>query len=510
MAPTPAKFRVVLTAGGTKEPIDDVRYVTNFSTGKFGYEIARALAAAGCEVTVISAPETPFLAGGPIPGVRHLSFTDTESLREALLGEAGADIVFHAAAVSDFRPAHRVHGKISSAANELTVRLERTPKIIDELREAYGKRTMIIGFKLLSGMSWRDLVRRGREQNARCGLNLTVANDLRQVRDGRHPVTLVTVEGGAIRLDGARREVAEKIAAFVLKRAAVDWFRTEHHAEPAPIIGAERLKIGRLIDLAQRLGLLTDRSGNASVRETDSIIVTPRQLDKSRITAEHACLAAVDLGTRVIRSQGPSVKPSIDTGVQEMIYRARSGVDRLLHFHSPWGRYSRRTSFPYPCGTVQEGNEIVAAIGGGSGEFALELAHHGAIIGLTGSGVPRLEAEFSACASAYRTHLSGIGLEGILSRGRLRPVFSDASVVGVVLELGEAVSVFLAESARGRGIGQAVVRQIIDRQLDVVTVEACDVLAYYEALGFVGDRDPRTGLWTLRPPDAPPTDDIFK
>ncbi len=504
------KLRVVVTTGGTKEPIDDVRFITNFSTGKFGYEIARALAAAGCEVTVICPAETPLLAGGPIPGVRHVNFTDTESLRAAILAQAGADAVFHAAAVSDFRPAQRVDGKISSARNALVLRLEKTPKIIAELRAAFGKRTVLVGFKLLSGRPWRELVGRAREQNERCGLNLTVANDLRQMSGGRHPATLVTVEGGAIRLDGSRSEVAAKLAAFVLKRAAVGWFRTEHAAEPAPIIGEERLQIGRLLELAQRGGLLCDRSGNASVRSGGSIIVTPRQLDKSAVRSDQVCLATVDPEARVIRSQGSAAKPSIDTGVQEMIYRARPGIDRLLHFHSPWGRFERRTSFPYPCGTVQEGLEIIAAIGTGSGEFALELAHHGAIIGLTEAGVPRLEAELAACAADYRRHLAEIGLDRLLADGRLRPVFCGASIAGVVLELDGAVSVFLAGSARGRGIGQALVRQIVDRQLDVVTVDACNVLAYYRNFGFDGVRDPRSGLWTLHPPAAPPVADIFK
>ena len=218
-------------------------------------------------------------------------------------------------------------------------------------------------------------------------------------------------------------------------------------------------------------------------------------------------MALVDLGSRRISCQG-TAKSSIDTGVQEMIYRRFPKTDYLLHFHSPWGRFSRRTKFPFPCGTVDEGEEIISALGDQpDGDFALELVHHGALLGLTDGGVSRLTGEWNACRDEYRRHLVAVHKESALGDGRLRPVFADAAIVGVVFEIGDAVAVHLSDAARGQGIGRQVVEQIIARRLNVLTVDDCGVRDYYVSLGFTAERI--ADGWLLKPPAAPTTDELF-
>ncbi|KKQ77331.1 MAG: hypothetical protein US99_C0042G0004 [Candidatus Daviesbacteria bacterium GW2011_GWF2_38_6] len=90
--------RAIITTGGTREPVDDVRFITNFATGKFGYEIARQMVAHGYNVTVLCPREVPALAGLELPGVKHVNFTNAKSLQQALLGQEAPDIIFHAAA----------------------------------------------------------------------------------------------------------------------------------------------------------------------------------------------------------------------------------------------------------------------------------------------------------------------------------------------------------------------------------------------------------------------------
>ena len=98
------RLSAIVTAGGTREPIDDVRYMTNFSTGKFGHSIAQQLADSGFDVTVICPRETPLIAGGPIIGATYLPMTSTARLQETLAAQEPPDLVVHAAAVSDYRP----------------------------------------------------------------------------------------------------------------------------------------------------------------------------------------------------------------------------------------------------------------------------------------------------------------------------------------------------------------------------------------------------------------------
>ena len=78
--------RAIITTGGTKEPVDEVRFLTNFSTGRFGYAIAGCMVEAGYNVTVLCAREVPALAGFELPRVEHVNFTSAESLQQALLG----------------------------------------------------------------------------------------------------------------------------------------------------------------------------------------------------------------------------------------------------------------------------------------------------------------------------------------------------------------------------------------------------------------------------------------
>ena len=111
--------KAVVTAGGTREPIDDVRLIANFSKGRFGSSIASYLNQRGYHTNLICPDDVP-LRAGYINGVNYDYFTDTESLRSLLLSQEKPDIIFHAAAVSDYRP-KRVGGKISSDQEQLVI-----------------------------------------------------------------------------------------------------------------------------------------------------------------------------------------------------------------------------------------------------------------------------------------------------------------------------------------------------------------------------------------------------
>ena len=122
--------KVLVTAGGTREPLDPVRYLGNRSTGRMGYAIAQEAAARGADVVLVSAPSAL-----PVPpGVRCVHVETAREMREAVLREFDdADAVIKAAAVDDYRPKIVAENKIKKSEGEFTLVLERNPDILLEL-----------------------------------------------------------------------------------------------------------------------------------------------------------------------------------------------------------------------------------------------------------------------------------------------------------------------------------------------------------------------------------------
>ena len=140
-------MRVLVTAGPTHEPWDDVRYLANRSTGRMGYAIAEAARRRDHEVVLISGP-----TGLRAPkGVRTIQVeTAAEMLRAALRHFGNSEALFMAAAVADWRPARRVAGKISKAAAVRSIRLAKNPDILAHLgKMSRGK--VLVGFALEIG-----------------------------------------------------------------------------------------------------------------------------------------------------------------------------------------------------------------------------------------------------------------------------------------------------------------------------------------------------------------------
>ncbi|MGW5054662.1 bifunctional phosphopantothenoylcysteine decarboxylase/phosphopantothenate--cysteine ligase CoaBC [Actinokineospora sp. NPDC004072] len=172
--------RVVVSAGGTREPLDPVRYLGNRSSGKQGYALARTAAARGAEVTLVSAHTLPL----PEPAGVHLVRVGTaEQLRVAVHAAAeDADVVVMAAAVADFRPAERAEYKIKKTARDPDpIALVRNADVLAELVEARSNnpaRTgqVIVGFAAETGDSGADVLDHARAKLARKGCDLLVVN----------------------------------------------------------------------------------------------------------------------------------------------------------------------------------------------------------------------------------------------------------------------------------------------------------------------------------------------
>src|SRR5882757_5538018 len=178
----------IVTAGPTYEPLDDVRRLTNFSTGRLGTELANFLTARGHKVTLLIGESATYAGERRAQSVK--TFSTTADLRAKLKSFSGkkVDAIFHAAAVSDFAfgkmfkcdalgklKAFKPSKKISTRAGALLVELVPTPKIIAELRGWFPK-TRIIGWKFEADGRRADALRAARRQIVDCVTDACVAN----------------------------------------------------------------------------------------------------------------------------------------------------------------------------------------------------------------------------------------------------------------------------------------------------------------------------------------------
>jgi len=162
--------RILITAGPTQEEIDPVRYISNHSSGKMGYAIARQARLRGAEVTLVTGPTSI-----PVPhGVSVVRVESAQQMREAVLQRLEqSDIVIKAAAVADYRPSLRATMKVKKSAAHLAIDLEKNPDILAEIGANKGDR-LLIGF----AAETEELVANATKKLAQKNLDLIVANDV--------------------------------------------------------------------------------------------------------------------------------------------------------------------------------------------------------------------------------------------------------------------------------------------------------------------------------------------
>jgi phosphopantothenoylcysteine decarboxylase/phosphopantothenate--cysteine ligase len=203
---------VIVTAGGTQEPVDPVRFVGNRSSGKMGYALAAAARDRGAEVTLIHAPTTLSMPHG----VRDVPVETALQMHDAVLEVAPtADALLMVAAVADYRPAAAAEQKIKKEKSNLAVELVRNPDILLEvarLRESSDRPRAVVGF----AAETEDLLINARQKLIGKRLDLIVANDVSAADSGfavdTNRVTLIEATGGIVALPLLSKvEVAELV-----------------------------------------------------------------------------------------------------------------------------------------------------------------------------------------------------------------------------------------------------------------------------------------------------------
>jgi len=221
-------MKILLTSGGTREPIDAARFITNLSTGYTGRLLAEALADRGCELLCLCAAGAIRPSGDNIRVEEFFSFADLNGALKTALRTESFDAVIHLAAVSDYSPSYiEADGrgflpgretKLDSSPQELRLTLRRNFKILDRIKSyaAAGNRPkpLVVGFKLTAGAAPGKVLEKVR---ALAAADLVAHNDLAEMRNGTHPFHLY--RAGVPETDCAgHEELAEKLYNFIAER----------------------------------------------------------------------------------------------------------------------------------------------------------------------------------------------------------------------------------------------------------------------------------------------------
>jgi phosphopantothenoylcysteine decarboxylase/phosphopantothenate--cysteine ligase len=199
---------LLVTAGPTREALDPVRFLTNHSTGKMGYAIAKAAANRGARVTLVSGPvnlKTPL-------GVERVDISSAAEMAEAVLSRAEEqDIIIKSAAVADYRPAQVADNKIKKKEGELSIELERTQDILATLGAQKKPGQFICGFS----METENLLANSTAKLDKKNVDMMVANNVKVEGAGfgvdTNVVTLITREGAQELPLMTKEEVANRL-----------------------------------------------------------------------------------------------------------------------------------------------------------------------------------------------------------------------------------------------------------------------------------------------------------
>ncbi len=207
--------KVLVTAGPTQEKFDPVRYISNHSSGKMGYAIARAAMLRGAEVTLVSGKT----ALQPPAGVKTVPVVSAADMAQAVKAAAEKqDIIIKAAAVADYRPARTADEKMKKKDGELTIALERTEDILAYLGAHRREGQFICGFS----METEHMLENSRAKMEKKHIDMIVANNLRQEGAGfgtdTNVVTLLTKEETLELPILSKEEVADRLLTFILEK----------------------------------------------------------------------------------------------------------------------------------------------------------------------------------------------------------------------------------------------------------------------------------------------------
>lgn len=528
---------IVITAGGTVEPIDSVRSIRNSSSGKLGAKIAGEMRVRFPDSEILYVASRFAVR----PEVEHTwvetsSVMDVKEKLEEILTKQKVDIVIHSMAVADYYvegielPYGRVldalelqNGKLSSSEDEMRVVMKKAPKLISLIKQ-WQPFVYLVGFKLLTDVSEEHLFQVGFDLLRKNRCNLVVANDLKQIREGNHEGMFIFPEKKFGKAVGKDR-IAKDLSSLIAKRAFCKHSQSIALSDESNIRSPLLEEMKSVGDSLYQKGLLPDVEGgtygNLSVRDEDEFFITGRNVHKGNLNEDIVCriesCEEVDEESvySYVRYHG-KVKPSIDTAIHAKIYEKFPKVKAILHVHTDDLFNRPLSSYNYPCGTMEERDSIVELMSPGTS--IIQMKKHGVIIvgdslteclskweALVGEFVlkPLLEAEkHPALWEEWMEHINVVGgVSEDLEAGMMNPenyytLHEQGETYGLcyVNVLKDTVDFSLYTSTNyqkaGKGIGGKaiqILKNVANSQkgyLVLVTKPLCGVEEYYEKQGF--------------------------
>ena len=207
-------LKVLVTAGPTREAVDPVRYITNHSSGKMGYAIARNAMQRGADVTLVSGP----VALAPVPFVRTIPVTTAQEMFEAVRDNLDAqDILIKSAAVADYRPSQVSEEKVKKSDGEMSIELERTQDILGYVARHRREDQVICGFS----METQNMLENSRKKLDKKNLDMIAANNLKDAGAGfatdTNLITIITEKEEKALPLLTKDEAAHELLSYILR-----------------------------------------------------------------------------------------------------------------------------------------------------------------------------------------------------------------------------------------------------------------------------------------------------
>lgn len=205
-------MRILITAGPTREYLDDVRFLSNASSGQMGYAIAASCIEAGHEVVLVSGPVTL----EPPKGCELVPVETTSDLEKVCLSHyPDCDGIIAAAAVCDYRPKERKKGKLKKTGGAVVFEMVETPDVLAALGEMKSRKQWILGFALESQDARKNAMRKLKKKNC----DFIVLNDTSAIGSGSNSVEVLNDQGKTVvELSGPKPEIAQGLVAWLTEK----------------------------------------------------------------------------------------------------------------------------------------------------------------------------------------------------------------------------------------------------------------------------------------------------
>ncbi|MBI4451086.1 methyltransferase domain-containing protein [Candidatus Woesearchaeota archaeon] len=420
-------LEVIITSGGTIEPIDDVRCIANFSQGTTSALIAEEFLRKGAIVHYVHSKraERPYRtrmkvdASQPIdaefarvrkeydeyqshaPRLHEYAFNTFDeyyALVHRLTTQTKADAIVLAAAVSDYG-IQRAPGKIGSDKDELTLHLSKNPKIISLVKQ-WNKGIFQVGFKLLSNVTFEQLVDTAYKHGITNHSDLTVANAMSDDMKQR-TIVLITPEKGLTPVKCA--DLAPTLVEKVQQRVSHQHYRTVLHSEPRhPAL--QSLEFRNAVQRLYNYNLFEPYFENAAsqfgfvaMRMPEGFLITARGSDKKHLPAEDITyVRRTDFAKRAIDVVSSGKKASLNANIAAQVFAERPDINLVVHAHVFPG-VTNVGGTDYAPGTDEDRQEAWKYL---RNERIVELPNHGIVA--VGSTVEDIVASLSV-DPAYTT-----------------------------------------------------------------------------------------------------------